>query len=346
MIDGETICTPIQTRSIVARLLLLEVVALCVLLLPSRPVWSGAAAPAAARQLALRLHVQGPYVVGDQAGGLGRPWTVWFPGHVPSHGEVAGVQQGWIPLRRGVALFVGPRGARGEFHYFDFSAVPHAGREATQGDEYHGPRLRQSQVLRVALSWLRRAGAPVPTGHLRIISTSGMTSIGGTGLCCFRFLYVVYWGGFLDRWGFIRNAKGAIYIADAGEVVQADTSRSLDTNRQQFSRPCSGNEPRDRNGVSIGSWCFNYASAVHDLIIAAIGNHSPWVDNPAYIAALFTPSARIEASAIQRISLSPQRAVYRASYGGESYRLTLVPAFPGLVKSVWELVDVKPFEGP
>jgi hypothetical protein len=168
-----------------------------------------------------------------------------------------------------------------------------------------------------------------------------MTTVGGTGLCCFQFLYVVYWGGYVDKWGFVHSERATLYLADSGRVVQADVGSSLDANRQQLSHPCSASGHKDKNGVFVGSWCFSYAGAVHDLIIADIGNHSPWVRDPDYIAPLFQPSEGKTAVIIHRVSLSAKRAVYKALYRGSHYQITVVPAFPRLLGSVWELVDVR-----
>src|SRR5579875_919624 len=94
---------------------LLAAAALCLLsILPAQIQTEGtqaashvatAAVPPAARLLAHRLGIRGAAFVGDDVGGVGRPWTVWFPRSI----DPRAVGAGKIPRRRlnarGAALF-------------------------------------------------------------------------------------------------------------------------------------------------------------------------------------------------------------------------------------------------
>jgi hypothetical protein len=102
--------------------------------------------PLAAQALANRLGLHSAPVVGDQPQGSGRPWTVWFPRII----KPGSVGPGNVPRRylyaNGPALFTGPRGALGEFHYFDSSPLSRFG-----ADTYRGPPLTQARAVAIAL---------------------------------------------------------------------------------------------------------------------------------------------------------------------------------------------------
>ena len=172
-----------------------------------------------------------------------------------------------------------------------------------------------------------------------------MTVIGGTGLCCFNALTVLWWGGVTDQWGFIRNASAIIYVADAGTVVQADITPRRRTLDRALSTPCQAHPPRDSNGVALGPWCFDYAAAAEQMFIADVGGHSPWVTDPAQVAPGFAQGSTLAPSGPwgpwKTLVLSATQALVSVRYAGTSYHLTLRPAFPGLVGSIWELVRVE-----
>ncbi len=77
------------------------------------------------------------------------------------------------------------------------------------------------------------------------------------------------------------------------------------------------------------------------MIVGDIGNHSPWVDDPEMMAGVPVTGSGPQCGRHHRLALTAQRAVYRQSCLGVRYRITLVPAFPGLVGSIWELVKVE-----
>lgn len=288
-----------------------------------------------ARELARRLGIASQAFVGNQMAGRGGPWTAWFPRSV-AEGWVApgGVPTQYLPLA-GPALFAGPGGADGQFHYFNPGPVLRSG----GSDPYRGSALTRARAMRVVVRWLHRAGAPIPRVSLRVRLGSGATSIGGTGLCCYRSLAAI-------SWGTTSSAAGVIYVADRGTVVQADIGPPP-ASSGGLSRPCAGQVRADANGVALGDWCFSYPEAVRAMIVSDIGNHSPWLHDPAQVAAGVFASAlpakgdtRPVVRQRKRL-LSRERAVFIDTYRNVTYRLTLVPAFPRLVGSIWEVVGVK-----
>lgn len=327
------------------RLALIALIALssAVAIVPQQSIAAGA--PSTAQALAHRLGIHTAPIVGNQPQGQGGPWTVWFPRFIrPAEVGLGNVNRVYLPMS-GPALFTGPRGARGEFHYFNPAPLGYSAAR-TGRDRYHGPRLPAQRAVRIALQWLRTAGAPVPHGKRHVQLGSGGTDIGGTGLCCFNVLDIVHWGGSQDASGFVRDATGIVYIADAGTVVEADIGSLPDAHMDEFFYPCPGHTTRVANGIHLGVWCFHYAIAVRHLIVADIGNHSSWVTDPGMLAdlgATYVTRGPARPSAVgppRQILLTPRRAVYAQSYRGVRYRMTLVPAFPGLAGSVWELVRI------
>lgn len=299
--------------------------------------------PPAASLLAQRLGISSRPFVGDQANGIGGPWTVWFPRTIKRSWVGPGnIPNRYLPLV-GRALFVGPRGAKGTFHYYNPGPI----HTADGNDAYHGPPLTRARGRRIAYAWLRSIGAPVPRGSPYVQVRSGMTVIGGTGLCCYRSLAVLSWNGERDRWGNVWSAADMIYVADAGIVVEADIGSLFPSSFDAFSQPCPGRAHSDANGVARGAWCFAYAGAVPRMIIGEIGDHGPWVDDPSQMAdigAAYVRSGHADPKRAGRrrlVRLTARRAVFVQSYRGVPYRMTFVPAFPGLAGSIWEMVRVQ-----
>ena len=307
----------------------------------NRPHAGSSPVLAAARALARRLGTTSHPFVGNQPTGTTRGWTAWFPRDIkPESLGPANVPSRHLDLI-GPALFVGPQGARGEFHYYNPGSVEQ------RGDTYRGASLTRSHAIHLAYAWMHAIGAPVPRGSPYVQVRSGMTVIGGTGLCCYRSLAVLSWNGKRDSFGNVRSAADMIYVADAGTVVEADIGPLMTPSGYGFSHPCPGQTHRDTTGIVVGSWCFAYASAVRTMIIGDIGGHSSWVDNPAYLAEIDAASLNRQGhnpkyiGPRRRLIFSPQRAVYVQAYKGVPYRMTFVPAFPGLIGSIWELVRVQ-----
>jgi hypothetical protein len=298
--------------------------------------------PPPAVQLATRLGLKGAPVVGASRYGQGGPWSVWLPRLIKKHWVARGnIPSRWLPPT-GPSLFVGPLGAKGEFHYFD-DRLLRLGTASGGPDTYKGPRLSRRRVEQIAVAWLRTSGAPLPQRRLHILQRSGMTVIGGTGLCCFSSLSIVYWEG-NTREPFVGRASSVMYIADAGIVVQADIRGLPDGPPFGFSAPCTGRTHMDQNGVAIGTWCFSYPGAVHHLIVGEIANHQSWVDDPRQLVTLLSGGAHAShppTGPRRRIALSSTVAVFEEGYRGTTYRITLQPAFPGLVGSPWEETGIR-----
>ncbi len=298
-------------------------------------------APPAAQLLARRLGITSHPFVGSQPAGIPRGWTAWFPRAV----KPAWLGPGNVPSRHlaltGPALFAGPLGARGEFHYYNPGSVEH------RGDRYRGAPLTRARGIHLAYAWLHAVGAPIPHGSPYVQVRSGMTVIGGTGLCCYRSLAVLSWNGKRDSFGNVWSAANMIYVADAGMVVEADIGPLMTSSGYGFSHPCAGQTHRDTTGIVVGPWCFDYANAVRTMIIGDIGGHSSWVDDPAYLAEIDAASLNHQGynpkltGPRRQLILGSQRAVYVQAYKGVPYRMTFVPAFPGLIGSIWELVRVR-----
>lgn len=294
--------------------------------------------PAAALLLADRIGVHGAPVVGDQPDGAGRPWTVWFHRiFKPASLGLGKLGRGYL-VGTGPALFTGPLGARGEFHYFDLTRV-----STDQGeDPYRGPSLTAARATHIALRWLRHAGVPIPRAAMHVRVGSGTTNIGGTGLCCFKSLATVFWrpGPSLDIFG--NPPKYDVYVVDAGTVVQVDMGGLP---AAEFStHPCPGDHP-DRNGVVLGKWCFTYHDAAAGIIFSEVAFHDGLDHDPDAVAPipLRATGARgyVSEGPLRRISITPTRAIYRLVLRGTTYQATLVPAFPGLIGSTWETADVR-----
>jgi hypothetical protein len=255
----------------------------------------------------------------------------------------------------GPALFTGSQGAKGEFHYYNDALI----RQRLGADPYRGKPLTRSRGIRIAYAWLRAIGAPIPHGSSYVQLRPGMTVIGGTGLCCFKSLAVLAWNGKRDSFGNIWSASDMIYVADAGTIVEADIGPLTDTDGNALSHPCSTPNhsagdgarglriiraaKRDRNGIAVGAWCFDYARAARGTIIAEIGNHGSWVNDPRQLMIL--PCGTGSRGPLQKpfklLVLNAREAVFRQKCGQVTYRSTLVPAFPGLVGSIWELSAIR-----
>ena len=316
-------------------------IALCTLHVPSGLAGARASeglhrVPLAAQELARRLRLRSTPVVGDQPGGSGRPWTVWFPRTIPP----ASIGPGNVPHRylyaSGPALFSGPRGALGEFHYFNASPLT----RELGGDRYHGPPLTRARAVTIALHWLHTADAPIPKAPMHVSVGMGTTDIGGTGLCCFKSLATVYWGIGSSLGSFSKEAQYDVYVADAGTVVQVDMGASAAEGAETTAHPCPGDQ-RDRNGVALGRWCFSYPAAARGIIFSEVSYHDGWIHDPDMLAPLPLTVAHGHVGPLRRISLTSARAVYRRSVSGTTYQVTLVPAFPGLVGSTWETARVQ-----
>jgi len=290
--------------------------------------------PSPARSLASRLGIRGMPAIGVQPNGRHTPWSVWFPRAIAP----GSLRLGNVPHRHlqmsGPALFAGPTGASGEFHYFNSTILSWFG-----GDSYRGPQLIRQQVIAIAHAWFRRTGEPWPPGHFHVALGFATTFIGGTGRCCFHILDQIYWGGRQDRFGIVENPSAEIYIADRGTVVQVDTGPVMNLGGYGFSQPFPGRTHRDRNGIILGIWCFDYASAVRTMIVANIGGHSSGVNDPDQMG--FVSGIGPKGGPSHRVSLKDTHAVYTETYRGVRYRMTLVPAFPSLPGSIWELEKVE-----
>lgn len=300
--------------------------------------------PPAASALARRLGISSHPLVGDQAAGMGGPWTVWFPRTIrPRWIGPGNVANRYLPFI-GPALFVGPRGAKGEFHYYNPGPI----RTSHGTDSYQGAPLTRVRGIQLAYAWLRAIGTPIPRGSPYVQVRRGMTVIGGTGLCCYRSLVVLSWRWTeRDSFGNVWSAADMIYVADAGTIVEADIGPLESPSGYGFSHPCPGRAHPDTNGIALGAWCFDYARAVRTMIIGDIGGHSPWVDDPneiAHIGASYVLQGNADPRHVghrRQVLLTSQRAVYVQSYKGVPYRMTFVPAFPGLAGSIWELARVQ-----
>lgn len=288
-----------------------------------------AGVPPAAALLARRLGLQGHPFVGDQPQGSGGPWALWFPG-ANSRGRCGYTGR--------PALFSGPTGVRGPFHFFDSSPLTHCG-----ADPYHGPRLSRARTISVALAWLRHAGAAVPKSTMHVYMGSDTTIIGGTGLCCFRSLGLVYWGAGPTRHDALPAPRNAVYVADRGTVVQVDMEGPAAA--EAASHPCAGAHP-DHQGVMVGRWCFSYVDAAGNVAFSRIGGHDGWRAEPAQVAytALHPVAAKIDR--IRHIARSRSRAIFRLVARGTRYEVTLVPAFPGLGGAPWEITRVRVVRTP
>jgi hypothetical protein len=168
----------------------------------------------------------------------------------------------------------------------------------------------------------------------------GTTDIGGTGLCCFKSLAMVYWGRSVASEGFLRETKYDVYVADAGTVVEVDMKAPAAKDAETLAHPCPGDQ-RDRRGVALGRWCFSYPGAAHGIIFSGIGGHDGWTHEPDMLATFPLPFVHDRVGPLRRISLTAARAVYRRTVGGTTYQVTLVPAFPGLIGSTWEIARVR-----
>ncbi|HZS94666.1 MAG TPA: hypothetical protein VFA78_07705, partial [Chloroflexota bacterium] len=295
--------------------------------------------PPAAQRLANRLGIHEPAIVGDQLGGKGGPWTVWFPHPAPIWLKpvTPGVSNKAFRDRvefRGKALFVGPRGAAGEFHYFNATLF-------RGPDTYHGAPLTRDRAVHLALAWLHRAGVPVPLGSRHVALRGHTTNIGGTGLCCFKSLAVVYWGKKASfSWNFPISARAIVYVADRGVVVETDMG-SPAAGAENSAYPCKGNT-RDAQGVAIGHWCFGYPQAARGVIFTQIGGHDGLITRPDYAAERVAGSVDTpRRSAPRRIKLTIRGALYRWTVGKTTYTITVVPAFPGLIGSTWYVQSVR-----
>lgn len=280
--------------------------------------------PPAAALLARRLGIRGQPFVGGQPRGSGRPWVLWFPGaNSRSRCGYTGRP----------ALFSGPRGVRGPFHFFDSSPLRPCG-----PDPYHGPPLSRARTVGTALAWLRHAGAPVPKSAMHIYMYTGTTIIGGTGLCCFRSLGLVYWGAGPTRPHFLPVPKNAVYVADRGTVVQVDMGGVAAA--EALAHPCAGDH-RDRQGVMVGPWCFSYVDAAGNVAFSRIGGHDGWTAEPEQVALTALHPVAPKLAPIRQITRSRTRAIFRLTAQGTSYDVTLVPAFPGLTGTPWETTFVR-----
>ncbi len=202
--------------------------------------------------------------------------------------------------------------------------------------------------MKIARTWLRQAGVGLPRGRVRVDIGANTTFISGaTGLCCFgTALVVVSWGGTRDQYGRF-DAPLIVYTGNGGTVVQADVSprgTSSYSVGSGFSSPCPGRARRDSNGVAIGAWCFYYPAAGDLQMLDSVGVHETWASDPRQIAWSFSQGSRIVGilrGPLHVVRVTPQRAMYWVRARGVTYQLTLVPAFPGLIGSIWELIKVQ-----
>ena len=291
---------------------------------------AAAQVPPAAAILALHLHIGTRAIVGDQPRGRGGPWAIWLTtrrGSVEAAGQV---------------LSTGPKGAAGPSHYYYPRALHH------NKDVLHGRIVSASEAVKIARSWLRKAGVEAPRGKLHVVTGANVTVIGlANGLCCFETaLTRVSWGGAVDQFG-RSNASATVYVANGGTVVQADVkNRKMSPTfaSGEVSSPCPGHTTRDRNAVAVGLWCFSYPAAADLQMMVSVGAHETWARDPRQIGNGFTRGSRIrggEQGPLHAVSVTSRRAVYSIRVRGMMYRLTLVPAFPELPGSIWELTRVE-----
>jgi hypothetical protein len=280
----------------------------------------GASVTTAARELAQRLGITGRPVVGNEAYGQGRPWYVWLP----------------TDFRSGrPALFTSSYGAQGEFHYFALGPI--AGHRT---DTFHG-RVTDRQLIMVAGTWLKHAGVRVPPGEPHVSPNARGTIIGGTGLCCYARLNSVFWSG-----ANVEYHAVVVYVADGRTVVQADVAPAAPILSQLggcVPHIHVGHGARPPGGVALGIPCFGYSDAARAQMNLSLGGHQPEMANPIWVASRFGIGAR-PALAHGRPVLAQASAsgrTYRFQYTGRTYAVSVVPAFPGLRGTVWEVAEVQ-----
>jgi hypothetical protein len=237
------------------------------------------------------------------------------------------------------ALFVGPQGGRGEFHYFNAEWLSEGG---TDTNSVPAVSLRRAKTI--ALDFLRTSGAAIPPVPVHLYTHWRTTVVGGTGICCYHTITVVAWGGKVDVWGTPVGSLAMVYVADGGAVVQADVvPRGVRATRTHV-HVC-GSSNVDANGVVVGTFCFDYRAAAAATMTSDIGGHSPWRLDPAEMA-FPTLGPRVNRQTVmwgsgRLIARTARRAVYQRTMNGVPYRMTLVPAFTGLQWTAWELVRVQ-----
>jgi len=116
------------------------------------------------------------------------------------------------------------------------------------------------------IAWLTKAGAAIPDfpPHAKV-ETPGGTVLGGTGICCYRALAVVYFSAGPDQPGPIFNAPVVAYVADGGTVVQVQVGGGRGV--APVPSRCQRRRGRDANGVPIGPACFDDQSAAGDQLV-------------------------------------------------------------------------------
>jgi hypothetical protein len=267
--------------------------------------------PPAALVLAHRLHFSGKPFVGNQRQGNFGPWLIW--GKPDLYGS-----------RR--ILSVGPAGAQGQFDYFVPSALPQTGGRASP------PPVSKRKALQIAGAWLTRAGVAIPQGHIRIFHTHA-TTIGGTGLCCWRYpLDVVIFGG-----------VASVYVAPSQQIVQVNLRP-----RGHYSGAlrCHNQAHPDNRAVPLGVFCFSYAEMTSLMWNVTLGGHQPYLVGPGWFSQVAASRAKIDYPPykvhLRPVSVGRYRVVYTVSKGAITYRFTQVPAFPELRRfSTWPLVEVQ-----
>jgi hypothetical protein len=324
----------------------LQGLVLCALLLTGASVTTTPAAgaatspnavPVAAQALATRLGLTGAPVLGDQPQGYGGPWALWLTKVPVTIRTGPGTT---VPAFRaiGTVLSVGPAGATGSFDYF---VLPPGFPDYR--DPYAGPPVSRTRAIRIVLAWLTKARVAIPNlpPHAKV-ETPGGTVLGGTGLCCYRELAVVYFSAGPDQPAPIFNAPLVAYVADGGAVVQVQVGGGRGV--APVPSRCQRRRGRDANGVPIGPACFDDQSAASDQLVVDIGGHEPWHADPAQLVRTFADGWHLTASPdqvpLRVVASTPGRMIYGLTARGASYQFTLIPAFPGLPGSVWQLVAI------
>lgn len=277
--------------------------------------------PPAAVTLAARLGVHERGFVGNQPAGTGRPWVVWLSG--PSSAA-------------GVALSTSKIGARGAFDFYSVGTRPRG------GQFYVAHPLPVAAAVDIAQTWLRRAGVTPIRGTQKVWKGSTTFIAGSTALCCYQRLVIVTWALRGPR----AHKMAEVSVDEHGSVVQADVrGRTTLTNPdvgQSF--PCPRRARLDANGVAVGKWCFRYSGAAELQMLGAVADKAKWRSDPRQVALSFLQRSAVRlgtARFVGRGNLTALSAAFRIRVGRDEYRSILVPAFPGLSDSVWELVQVE-----
>jgi hypothetical protein len=177
-----------------------------------------------------------------------------------------------------------------------------------------------------------------------VIATQA-TTIGGTGLCCWRgSLDLVVFGGRLDAYGLPVNARALIYVGPTGRVIQANVTPQGPSG-YPLSPRCADHTHRDSRGALVGRRCFSYPAMAGIMWGVLLGGHQPYLVGPCWFSAEAAVQAGLthlpDLRRLRTVSSGKSRVVYEVSKGSVTYRFTQVAAFPGVKGSTWSLIDVE-----